>query len=272
MITSQDVILYQNISCPSELLEQIKIIAAHTQNTWQQNRTLIDIIKDTTIGKIAEHTLKKHIAKYSDYIILDYDDFRTNNYKKHAPLDCIIFKKENPNLQSVINAINLDATNNPNGMMNENTKNILKDAKIYTMEIKSTRITNRHKRNGTINYQAILNDDFLAYPKFYRKVPSSIEINSWQQYLSYCINNNRIQLNTNLTTLQEIVISNMYDFYARVYVEQINSNLFDIHIVGHITKQKFIENSIIKRMPQYGKSEQALYIATQIKNGIRFKK
>ncbi|WP_063998105.1 hypothetical protein [Campylobacter hyointestinalis] len=59
MITSQDVILYQNISCPSELLEQIKIIAAHTQNTWQQNRTLIDIIKDTTIGKIAEHTLKK---------------------------------------------------------------------------------------------------------------------------------------------------------------------------------------------------------------------
>lgn len=64
----------------------------------------------------------------------------------------------------------------------------------------------------------------------------------------------------------------MYDFYARVYVEQISSNLFDIHIIGYITKQNFIKNSVIKRMPQYGKSEQALYIATQIKNGIKFKK
>lgn len=47
----------------------------------------------------------------------------------------------------------------------------------------------------------------------------------------------------------------MYDFYARVYVEQISSNLFDIYIIGYITKQNFIKNSVIKRMPQYGKSE-----------------
>lgn len=64
----------------------------------------------------------------------------------------------------------------------------------------------------------------------------------------------------------------MYDFYARVYVEQISSNLFDIYIIGYITKQNLIKDSVIKRMPQYGKSEQALYIATQIKNGIKFKK
>lgn len=34
MIISQDIILYKNISCPNELLEQIKIIAEHTKNTW----------------------------------------------------------------------------------------------------------------------------------------------------------------------------------------------------------------------------------------------
>lgn len=48
MIISQDIILYKNISCPNELLEQIKIIAEHTKNTWQSNRPLDDIIKDTT--------------------------------------------------------------------------------------------------------------------------------------------------------------------------------------------------------------------------------
>lgn len=95
MIISQDIILYKNISCPNELLEQIKIIAEHTKNTWQSNRPLDDIIKDTTIGKIAEYTLKEHISKHSGYAILDYDDFRVDNYEKHAPLDCIIFEKQN---------------------------------------------------------------------------------------------------------------------------------------------------------------------------------
>ena len=138
------------------------------------------------------------------------------------------------------------------------------------MEIKSTRITNRHKEKDTINYQAILNDDFLAYPKFYRKVPSGIEINNWHKYLDYCMNNNKTQPNTDLATLQEIELNNMYDFYARVYVDQNSSNLFDIYIIGYITKQNLIKDSVIKRMPQYGKSEQALYIATQIKNGTKF--
>ena len=270
MIILQDIITYKNISCPNDLLKQVKIIAEHTKNTWQSNRSLDEIIKDTTIGKIAEYTLKEHIAKHSDYAILDYDDFRVDNYKKHAPLDCIIFKKENPDLQLAINTINLDATNNLNGAMSDKTKNLLKNLKISTMEIKSTRITNRHKANGVINYQVILNDDFLTYPKFYRKVPSEIEINNWGRYLDYCISNSRVQPDIDLTILEEIELKNMYDFYARVYVEQISSNLFDIYIIGYITKQNLIKDSVIKRMPQYGKSEQALYIATQIRNGTKF--
>ena len=185
-------------------------------------------------------------------------------------LDCIIFEKQNSDLQLAINAINVDATNNSNGAISNNTKEFLKNLKIYTMEIKSTRITNRHKEKDTINYQAILNDDFLTYPKFYRKVPSEIEINNWDRYLDYCISNSRVQPDIDLTILQEIELNNMYDFYARVYVDQINDNLFDIHIMGYITKQDFIKNSVIKRMPQYGKSEQALYITTQIRNGTKF--
>ncbi len=42
--------------------------------------------------------------------------------------------------------------------------------------------------------------------------------------------------------------------------------------MGYITKQNFIKNSTIKRMPQHGKSEQALYIATVIKNGTGLRK
>ena len=43
MIILQDIISYKNISCPNELLEQVKIIAEHTKNTWQLNRPLDDI-------------------------------------------------------------------------------------------------------------------------------------------------------------------------------------------------------------------------------------
>lgn len=46
MIILQDIIAYKNISCPNELLEQVKIIAEHTKNTWQSNRSLDEIIKN----------------------------------------------------------------------------------------------------------------------------------------------------------------------------------------------------------------------------------
>lgn len=271
MITSQNIILYKNVFCPADLLESIKIIATNTQNTWQQNRVLDDIIKDTTIGKIAEYTLKKHISTHSAFMIFDYDDFRVDNYKKHAPLDCVICDKQNTNLQLAMEAINTDVTNNKNGAMNSATKMLLKNFNIFTMEIKSTRITNRHKKNGVLNFQAILNDDFLAYPKFYRKISSNIYINSWEHYLDFCINNNQIDVNVTLEALKKIEFDNMYDYYARVYVEQMDNNLFDIYLIGRISKQNFIKNSVIKRMPQHKKSEQALYIATTIKHGLGFK-
>ena len=40
MIILQDIITYKNTSCPNELLKQVKIIAEHTKNTWQSNRSL----------------------------------------------------------------------------------------------------------------------------------------------------------------------------------------------------------------------------------------
>lgn len=271
MITPEEIILYKNVSCSAKLLGQIKKIAIHTQNTWQQNRIIDDIIKDTTIGKIAECTLKQHMSNHPIFDILDYDDFRIDNYKKHAPLDCIIFNKQNRNLQVAIDAIKTDAINNRNGTMSNDTKKFLKENNIFTMEIKSTRITDRHKKNGILDFQTILNDDFLAYPKFYRKIPNDIQVDSWDQYRNFCIGNKRIDSSVTLDKLKCIEFENMYDYYARVYVEQINNNSFDIYIIGHISKQNFIKNSVIKHMPQYNKSEQALYIAIAIKNGLGFK-
>lgn len=271
MLAPQDIVAYKNISCPDELLKEIKIIANHTKNTWQTNRTLESIISDTKIGKIAEFTLKNHIKQYSNYDILDYDDFRVNNYEKHAHLDCIIFQKQNTQIDNAITQINLDTTNSLSGALSQNTKDLLRQSQIHTMEIKSTRITNRHKNNSEISFDKIINDDFLAYPKFARKISSHIQINSWEQYHNFCIENHKISPNIDLITLKNIEFENMYDFYARIYVEQLDLNVFDIYLIGYITKQDFIEKSTIKRMPQYQKSEQSLYIATKLKNGVKFK-
>lgn len=272
MIRPNDVIKYQNISCTSALINQINFIAQNTKNTWQQKRLLREIQKDTTIGKIAEHTLKDHIEKHSDYLILDYDDFRIDNYKKHAPIDSLIYVKDNALIQLAIKKINNDVVNSPVGALSKSTKRFLIDSKIYTLEIKSTRIRNRHcDSTGSISLEKVITDDFLTYPKFFRSVPESISINNWQQYRKYCIAKQKICESITLEMLQNIELENMYDYYARVYVNELGNDKFDVFIIGYIGKETFIKKSVVKRMQQNGKSERAIYIATSLKNGTPFK-
>ncbi|EGK8008148.1 hypothetical protein IO405_000530 [Campylobacter lari] len=270
MIDSSHIYICNNIQLPKNMLDIVDIIANHTCNTWQSNRPLEVIKKDTMIGKVAEFCLTNLIDEKSLYQIIDYDVFRTDNYNKHAPLDFLIFHKDNEYINEAIGMINNDVINNRFGVLEQETKDFLKKNKIYTLEIKSTRVTNRHKTNNVIDKEKILNDDFLAYPCFYRKVNSNILINSWEDYLKLCIENNKISTNTTLEQLQSIELKNMYDFYARVYVEELEYNRYNVFVIGYTDSVNFIQKSTIKRMTQFGKSEQALYIAMGLKNGKGF--
>lgn len=273
MIEIKDIIKYSNCFCDKELLNLIEKIYINTQNSWQKNRSLEEIKKDTMVGKISEYILKKHIENNSDKFVLDYDNFRIDNFKKAAPLDCIFYKKDNNNILKAIDKINNDVKNNNFGKISQDTKIFLKENEINTLEIKTTRITLRHyDNNGNINFNTILNDDFLAYPKYKRTLYKNLIINNWNDYLNLLNSINTFSKSLNVTELKEIEKENMTDFYARVYVKELEFNKFDIYLIGYISKNNFIEMGNIKRMPKFNKSENALYIAAPLKMGNGFQK
>lgn len=273
MIEIKDIIKYSNCFCDKELLNLIEKIYINTQNSWQKNRSLEEIKKDTMVGKISEYILKKHIENNSDKFVLDYDNFRIDNFKKAAPLDCIFYKKDNNNILKAIDKINNDVKNNNFGKISQDTKIFLKENEINTLEIKTTRITLRHyDNNGNINFNTILNDDFLAYPKYKRTLYKNLIINNWNDYLNLLNSINIFSKSLNVTELKEIEKENMTDFYARVYVKELEFNKFDIYLIGYISKNNFIEMGNIKRMPKFNKSENALYIAAPLKMGNGFQK
>jgi len=57
----------------------------------------------------------------------------------------------------------------------------------------------------------------------------------------------------------------MRHIYIRIYINEKEQKAY---IIGCISNKTFIQNAIIKKMSQRNKSEQALYIATSLKNGV----
>jgi hypothetical protein len=57
----------------------------------------------------------------------------------------------------------------------------------------------------------------------------------------------------------------MSHIYIRVYIDELHKKAY---IIGMISANSFIDNLVIKHMPQYNKSESALYLATKIRNGV----
>ena len=53
----------------------------------------------------------------------------------------------------------------------------------------------------------------------------------------------------------------MDDFYIRVYMDEIHNKAL---ILGFITKEDFMKPPYIKKMPKFGKSENALYLAKNL--------
>ncbi|KAA6229646.1 hypothetical protein FMM58_06995 [Campylobacter sp. LR291e] len=60
----------------------------------------------------------------------------------------------------------------------------------------------------------------------------------------------------------------MVHIYIRVYIDEINKKAY---IIGMVSNKSFKNNLTIKHMRQKNKSENALYLATNLKNGVCIK-
>lgn len=136
---------------------------------------------------------------------------------------------------------------------------MISDLGIKIVEIKSTRVTQRHKNyRGDIVFEKILMDDFLTYPKYLR---NSEDITTKEKYYSYCK-----MKNSNYDLKEEL--SNMSDIYIRVYMDDNQKKGF---IIGYIDKYTFFNNMQLKKMEKFRKSERALYWAVNLKKGFPIK-
>lgn len=248
-----------------ETKDLVKTITNNTINTWQIDRSFQKKQQDTNLGKIAENIFETYCKKHLNNIkYISYDTFRSNNYSKHAPFDGLIYndkKTTNNVIESYFKNINEQVTNNQYGKITDELKQELYDNDIYIVEIKSTRVVNRHMNNQKVELENILNDDFLEYPKYLR-TDTYDSINSWKDYFEFCKKNKNF--NGDIQNLQNEEKINMRHIYIRIYIYEQNN---EAYIIGWTSNTDFIKNAVVKKMIQYNKSEKALYLSTKLRNG-----
>lgn len=267
MNTNMIKIIHIDIAAYNSWNNHNSLISDNTVNTWQEDRSPEEKKADTGVGKKAEYAVELYIRDNLNNIeYIAYDNFRTNNFKKHAPFDGLLFdKKIDRNVvENLKKKINDEITKNKYGKISDSLKQELFKNEIYITEIKSTRITERHLSNSKIDLNKILQDDFLTYPKFLRSHES---INSINEYIKYCIDKKYLQCYENencFEKIKTIEFKNMQHIYIRVYIDIKNN---DAYIIGFIESEQFISKLAIKRMKKINKSEYALYFYYPLKDG-----
>lgn len=248
--------------------QEIEAIAAHTEQTWQPDRDVNETLANTTQGKIAENIVDYYLNQVLHITYEPYDLFRQNNFEKHAPFDGVIYsptiseETKNSFKDRIVKEVAMDEW----GRISERLKKELEDNKIYRTEIKSTKVRPAHKTNGNQD-QAIIQqikilDDYMTYPYYCR---SSSSIRNTQDYQNHVVKRYKI---SSPHPLREIERNHMCMFYIRVYLDYVSKKAY---IIGFITKDNFFPSAdtlpLLKRMPQFKKSERAIYFARSLNDG-----
>lgn len=274
MLTEGGTVICSFNELPEENENYIDKIVENTANTWQQGRDDNEKRQNTLQGKLAERAVMYYLSQAAkDLIYIPYDSFRADNYEKHAPFDGLIFKKSAVSaagLKTFIDKINAEVQLYAGGKITESLRRELLENRIYSVEIKSTKVTGRHRPYKFNGYRCdaarviagILKDDFLTYPHYLRE--GDME---WEEYCNYVKSVDHCFSGLIGKDLSDAVkakeLANMDDFYIRVYVDMENRAVL---IIGYITREVFIETPALKKMVQKYKSEDALYLYKTLKS------
>ena len=269
MITENDIVIIEDIKKYISSNQEITTIIENTVNTWQKQRTVKSKYDDTKLGKLAENIFASYIKQNMEHITyLSYDDIREDNFEKHAPFDGLVFNNINTDtdmLKNIINRINKEISINSWGKISDKLKLDCYKQHIYIVEVKSTRVTNRHKDKNSVILKKLIKDDFLEYPKYIR-VDKTNSINSFNDYINFCKKYRNFKCSTDcIKKIKEEEKDNMRHIYARVYIDE---KLNKAYIIGCISNQSFIKKANIKKMPQKNKSEFAIYLAVPLVYGV----
>lgn len=275
------------IICPipaeSELDQaEIERIVTHTHNTWQHNRSIQEIRKNTIQGKRAELIIENILRENSTFRFLSYDKIRTDDFNKHAPFDGIIYRNDtNVNiLRLAIDMINKDVIKSvgDSGLITVETREYMETNGIYTIEIKSSLLQyprDYREINGDIgdtrsddNYRRLCEYikrfyDYFVYPHFCRDNP---KIASFYDYTKYIRNTNNLNIRNKqafVYSLMKQEFDNACNIYTRVFFDL---KRCEILVPGYIVKTRFFEEPRIKKM-RSPKSQNAIYYMYHMQHG-----
>lgn len=248
---------------------EIADISTHTFNTWQKDRLMNEKVSDTKIGKFAEDAVITAFNFLDIPNYYSYDDFRTDNFELHAPFDGIFIDNSKEYIFKLVN----DKVKEEGSQLSIKTKNILRDYKTFTCEIKSTRLADKYKsRSNFISYsdEQSLNRlidylftlDFLNYPHFTRYGDMS-----YSQYCQFVRTKYKLNVSDNELNsyIRNIELEFASDIFIRVFVDEI---LKKVIIMGWIDRVTFLTPPETHKLILPGKSELPLYFVKALKKGF----
>lgn len=262
IIRKGDVIVFKNVNFEKlRNRRKVEMISKHTRETWQPGRGNEERQRDTEQGKIAERCVECYLNNILKITYQSYDSFRGDKFIKHAPFDGLLFKEYNKYLLKwAIELVNKEVEKSSTGSASPELRDKLIKKGVYTVEIKSTKVTERLKRNN--NIEAIIeaiknNDDYLTYPHYCRSSTSIKDVNDYIKY------SKQYDKTLTLANLKEKELPWMEYFYIRVYIDYEERV---VYLIGFITKDMFFINiPQVKKMFKLGKSERAIYFAKNIR-------
>lgn len=269
---------------PSELdMGEIENIVRHTHNTWQHDRPLWEIRKNTVQGKSAELVIERFMAENSSLRYRSYDAIRGDHFEKHAPFDGVIFDARISDviLKEAFDRIREDVNESPGdcGTIAVRTREFLEDSGVFTVEIKSSLLQDPRDyramgqkekgRRSQKDYEALCahirnSYDYFVYPHYCRDHRG---ITNFYEYASY-VKSSHPEFETRSTgeflrRLMRTEWDHACDIYTRVFFDVLSD---EIILPGYVTKDRFFEEPRIRKMPS-PKSGNAIYYMYPIKLG-----
>lgn len=276
------VIIFRKKDSSNNNLKNVCVLVNNTCNTWQKDRDYKEKVKNTFQGKLAEQIFAEFVniiqkGEGQQFEYISYDDFRDDEFKKHAPLDGILYDISNPYIEEGKKKIIEDVKNNEYGILKTETLAYLSRKKLFTVEVKSSIVPKKDyegiSRDNFSNYkeqmkliEALRNRDIFTYPKLTRD--KGLDIRDWEGYCKYAKENIEKYKYLDDSNLREEVISEELkrncDIYTRIFIDNTSTESEIGYLTGYALKEDFFINPVIINMPKRNKSEKALYFSYPI--------
>ncbi len=273
-------IYYEEITINND---EVTNLVGNTANTWQVDREYEEKLRNTKQGKTAELLLETYLSSpLADEQIhfKSYDEIRTDNGKKHAPFDFLMWRNNSADIPTVVASVqkDIDSTTNDAVRLSEYTREICKNNGVLIAEVKSTKINDKKKKDAKFDgdyndsskvsslLKEIKKDDFLFYPSKKRTANPNYSLIDYFNYLKTIVPPLKNLSNEELrnAVIQYELENQHCDLNIRIYIDEASKYAF---IIGWNKKNEILHMPLIlKHMPLKDKSENAIYFTNSLEN------